>query len=198
MGIEQADLAYAHSIGHSHYEVDKLLGDEGTFAGLEKARKDGLCKFVGMTGHNRPERFVEVLEKRDVDVMMNAVNVVDRHTYNFEDIVWPLAKKKNVGLAAMKVYGGNILQKPCKMPEELRQASFRFALSVEGVALNVIGIATIKELEQNVEWAKTFKPMTADEAKELKKKTVALAKEWGVHLDALDPKGEKTRPLVNS
>jgi predicted aldo/keto reductase-like oxidoreductase len=84
------------------------------------------------------------------------------------------------------------------MPEELRQASFRFAQSVNGVALTVIGMGSEKELEQNVEWAKSFKPMTAEEANELKKKTVALAKEWGAHLDRLDSKGEASRPLVNT
>jgi predicted aldo/keto reductase-like oxidoreductase len=84
------------------------------------------------------------------------------------------------------------------MPAELRQASFRFAQSVAGVSLTVIGMGTEKELEQNVEWARTFKPMTAEEATELKKKTVELAKEWGAHLDRLDAKGEKSRPLINT
>ena len=84
------------------------------------------------------------------------------------------------------------------MPEALRQASFRFAQSVPGVVLTVIGMSSIKELEQNVEWARTFKPMTADEANELRKQTVALAKEWGAHLDRLDSKGERTRPLINT
>jgi predicted aldo/keto reductase-like oxidoreductase len=84
------------------------------------------------------------------------------------------------------------------MPKELRHASFRFAQSVAGVALTVIGMGSQKELEQNVQWAREFKPMTAQEAKELKKKTVALAKQWGAHLDRLDAKGEKKRPLINT
>jgi predicted aldo/keto reductase-like oxidoreductase len=54
-----------------------------------------------------------------------------------------------------------------------------FAQSVSGVALTVIGMGSQKELEQNVEWAKSFKPLTATEAEELKKKSVALAKQWG-------------------
>jgi aryl-alcohol dehydrogenase-like predicted oxidoreductase len=137
-----------------------------------------------------------VVARRDFDVMMNAVNVVDRHTYAFEDVVWPAARKKGVGLVAMKVFGGGIAS--CKMPEELRQASFRFAQSVTGVALAVIGMGSEKELEQNVEWARTFKPMTAEEAGELKKQTVALARQWGAHLDHLDNKGEKSRPLINT
>jgi predicted aldo/keto reductase-like oxidoreductase len=196
LGIEQTDLAYTHSIGHAVYEFDALVGDKGPMAMLEKAKKDGLTRFVGVTGHNRPEKFAEVIARRDIDAMMNAVNIVDRHTYSFEEIVWAEARKKNIGLAAMKVFGGGI--KECKMPAELREASFRFAQSVKGVTLTVIGMGSDKELEQNVEWAKTFKPMTADEANELKKKTVEVAKQWGAHLDRLDSKGEKERKLINT
>jgi aryl-alcohol dehydrogenase-like predicted oxidoreductase len=197
LGIEQVDLAYTHSIGHAVYDLDALVADTGPMAALEKAKREGLTRFVGITGHNRPEKFAQVIARRDIDVMMNAVNIVDRHTYAFEDIVWPSARVKGIGLAAMKVFGGSIGVTPCKMPEELRHASFRFAQSVKGVALTVIGMGSIKELEQNVQWAREFKPMTADEAKELKTKTVALAKRWGAHLDRLDVKGERKRPLRN-
>ncbi|HXG11692.1 MAG TPA: aldo/keto reductase [Gemmataceae bacterium] len=196
LGIEQADLVYTHSIGHAIYDFDALVGDAGPMAALEKAKKDGLTRFVGITGHNRPEKFAQVIARRDIDVMMNAVNIVDRHTYAFEDLVWPAARKKNIGLVAMKVYGGGVTS--CRMPEELRQASFRFVQSVPGIALAVIGMRSEKELEQNVEWARTFKPMTQQEADELKKKTVELAKAWGPHLDRLDAKGEKSRPLINT
>jgi hypothetical protein len=44
----------------------------------------------------------------------------------------------------------------------------------------------------------TFKPMTDNELADLRQRTVALAKEWGVHLDRLDTQAEKTRPLVNA
>ena len=77
-------------------------------------------------------------------------------------------------------------------------ASFRFAQSVQGIALTVIGMSTRKELEQNVDWARNFKPMAAQEANDLRKRTVALAKEWGVHLDRLDSQGERSRPLINT
>ncbi len=196
LDVDRVDLAYTHSIGHALYAFDRLVADGGPMAALEKAKKDGLARFVGITGHNRPEKFARVIARRDIDVMMNAINVVDRHTYAFEEIVWPLARKKRIGLAAMKVFGGGITS--CKMPAELREASFRFAQSVPGVALTVIGMGTQEELEQNVAWARTFKPLTADEANELKRKTVALARKWGAHLDRLDPQGEKERPLRNT
>lgn len=196
LGIEQADLAYTHSIGHAVYGADDLVAADGPMAALDKAKKEGLCRFVGITGHNRPEKFAQVIEKRPIDVMMNACNIVDRHTYAFEDVVWASARKKGIGLVAMKVMGGGVIG--CKMPEELRQASFRWVLSQPDVATAVIGMGSLKELEQNVEWARSWKPMAKEEADDLKKKTVPLAKEWGAHLDRLDAKGEKSRPLVNT
>jgi aryl-alcohol dehydrogenase-like predicted oxidoreductase len=84
------------------------------------------------------------------------------------------------------------------MPAELREASSRWVQSVKGVVLAVIGTGSQKELEQNVGWAKSYKPMGEEEAREPKAKTGALAKEWGAHLDRLDAKGEKSRPLVNT
>jgi aryl-alcohol dehydrogenase-like predicted oxidoreductase len=196
LGIEQVDLVYTHSIGHAVYDFDTLVGERGPMAALEKAKADGLTRFVGISGHNRPEKFARVVAARDLDVMMNAVNVVDRHTYAFEEKVWPAARAKQIGLAAMKVFGGGL--PTCKMPAELRQASFRFAQSVPGVALTVIGMGSEAELEQNAEWARTFQPMTPDEAAALKAQTVELARTWGPHLDRMDPQGERSRPLINT
>ena len=100
--IEQADLVYAHSIGDDKMTPDKIYAADGVCKALEKAKRDGLTRFVGVSGHNRPERFLTALKEWDFDVMMNAVNLVDRHTYAFEDVVWPAARKQNVGLVAMK------------------------------------------------------------------------------------------------
>src|SRR5205085_10558607 len=124
-GIDRVDVAYTHSIGQAVDDFDQLVGDNGTMATLERAKRDGLTRFVGVTGHNRPEKFARVIARRTIDVMMNAVNVVDRHTYAFEDVVWPLARTQNVGLVALKAFGGG--SRTCKMPADLLQASFRFA-----------------------------------------------------------------------
>ena len=71
--IEQADLVYAHSIGDDKMVPEKIFAANGVCKALDKAKKDGLTRFVGITGHNRPEKFAEVIAKRDIDAMMNAV-----------------------------------------------------------------------------------------------------------------------------
>ena len=58
------------------------------------------ARFVGVSGHNRPGRFLQALEEWDPDVMMTAVSLVSRHIYDFEGKVWPKAAKKGVGLVA--------------------------------------------------------------------------------------------------
>lgn len=62
------------------------------------------------------------------------------------------------------------------------------------MALTVIGMRTRKELKQNVEWARTFKPMTPQEAHDLKKRTLVLTRQWVPSLDQLDTNGERKRP----
>src|SRR6185369_6747728 len=143
-----------------------VRGKNGTMAALAKARKEGLCRFTGITGHNRPGRFLEMLRHFEFDVMMNAVNLADRHTYGFETKVWPVAAKKRVGLVAMKVFGGMGADRPLStrvMPREHLQTAFRYALGQPGVACAVIGMATRDELRQNIAWAKAFQPLSADE-----------------------------------
>jgi predicted aldo/keto reductase-like oxidoreductase len=52
--VEQADLVYAHSIGDDKMMPEKIYAADGVCKALEKARRDGLTRFVGVSGHNRP------------------------------------------------------------------------------------------------------------------------------------------------
>jgi predicted aldo/keto reductase-like oxidoreductase len=119
--------------------------------------------------------------------MMNAVNPVDRHTYGFEEKVWPVALKKNVGLVAMKVFGGAVSMKMSnsKLDAEHHDMAFRYALSQPGVACAVIGMATRDELLQNVERAKRFKPLTETEMAQILATGKQLAANWGAHYGAV-------------
>lgn len=180
---ERADLVYAHSLGS--LDLATATGPRGVFQALLKAKKDGLTRFVGVSGHHLPGRFLPVLRDFDLDVVMNAVNFVDRHTYNFEGSVWPEARRRNLGLVAMKVFGG---MKPgareasnSMLPPDRHELALRYALSQEGVSLAIVGMATREELRQNVERARRFQPLTAAETAELEAAGKRLAAEWGPH-----------------
>ena len=151
---DYADLVFVHSVGDDKMDPRVVFGKSGTYAGPMKAKSMGLTRLVGLSGHSRPARFVEAMRHLEIDVLLNAVNFADRHTYNFEEQVWPAAARADIGLIAMKVYGGAQHPAPaslshCRMPPAYLDIAFRYALSQPGVACAVIGMATPRELAQS-------------------------------------------------
>lgn len=104
---DYADLVFVHSVGDDKMDPRVVFSKHGTYAALVKAKAEGLTRFIGLSGHSRPGRFKEAIQRFDIDVLLNAVNFVDHFTYNFEDQVWAQAAGLNLGLIAMKVFGGH-------------------------------------------------------------------------------------------
>jgi uncharacterized protein len=163
-----------------------VFSKSGTYAALMKAKALGLTQFVGLSGHNRPARFLSAIRHFDIDVLLNAVNFADRHTYNFEETVWPAAARANIGLIAMKVFGGAQTPPPStvshsQMLAEYRDIAFRYALSQPQVSCAVIGMATHQELAENLRRAKSFSPLSAGEERRLHIHGALLARQWSDH-----------------
>jgi uncharacterized protein len=180
--IECADLVYAHSIGDDKMVPAKVFAADGVCKALEKARRDGLTRFVGVSGHNRPGRFLQAIQEWDFDVMLTAVSLVSRHIYDFERQVWPAAANKEIGLVAMKVFGGckenENSPKGANLPDDFLQAALRYALGLSQVSAVVLGMNDEEELRQNLAWAHAFKPLTGEELRSLEQPTRELAGQW--------------------
>jgi uncharacterized protein len=190
MRTDYADLVYVHSLGDLNPE--RAMGKNGILTALVKEKEEGRIRFLGLSGHSRPSRFRKVLlsEWGDrVDVVMLAMNFADRHTYNFEERIGTLVAKKNIGLVAMKVFGGaNWKSKAISntmMPEANREIAVRYALSQSGVSLAVIGMATEDELRENIARVCAFKPLSDAERRGLEAPGRALANRWGAHFGSL-------------
>jgi len=170
-------------------EVYELTGAGPARSRLQAAAARGLTRFIGISGHNRPGKFLKVLQEYDIDVMMNAVNFVDRWTYGFEQEVWPEAAKRNIGLVAMKVFGGasrkaGSYANPDAPPElalEHLELAVRYALSTPGVATVNLGVHNQEQVRKNVAMVKRFKPLAPDEQAGVNELGKKLAQEWGPH-----------------
>ena len=186
---DRVDLVYAHSIGDAKMDLDIVLGSRGVMHALEKARRDGLCRFIGISGHNRPEKFLKVMDDFDIQVMMNAVNYVIRHVYNFEERVWPEARRRDIGLVAMKVLGGMYRSeadpqcKPKAKGGRIRGArvrsAIRYALDLPAVSTAVLGCYNLHELHQAMRWVRAFQPLSGDERQKLLAEGQRISEEWG-------------------
>ncbi len=193
LGTDSVDLAYVHSMGSQ--DAEQVLSSEGALAGLREAQRRGLTRYIGVTGHHLPNRVLRVVEEGDIDVIMVALNFADSLTYGFEQTVLPAAVQRNIGIAAMKVYGGAEAMKYETTEQEQRRPSaieaviedfdyelaLRWALSLPGVSTAVVGMYTEQELQCNIEWARRARPLDAAEHQKLMQYSSLLAKRWGEH-----------------
>ena len=144
---------------------------------------------MGVTCHDRPGRVAAFLETGQVDVLMVPVNFVDDFIYGFEKDVLPLARKHNVGIVAMKVFGGaskaaGSYKNPKAPPEldvEHLELAVRYSLGIPGVATVNIGVHNVRQLRQNVELVKRFRPLEPDEKTRVDELGTELARTWGPH-----------------
>jgi predicted aldo/keto reductase-like oxidoreductase len=170
---DHVDLVHIHHIGGK--DVDKVLAKDGILEYLLKQKEAGKTRFLGISGHARPPRFLKLLETDQIDVLMAVMNYADRHIYDFESQVLPECRKRNVGVVAMKVYAGIKGGFPnhtkgwvgCNTPPELLPKALAYALDLEGVSVANVGPFTMEQALQNVELARRYQPLTDPERAEL-------------------------------
>jgi predicted aldo/keto reductase-like oxidoreductase len=184
---DHVDLVYLHSVGNR--DVQRAMADDGALAYLLRQKQAGKTRFVGISGHSRVETFVPVIESDQIDVVMMAMNFVDRYTYGFEEKVLPVAIKHNVGVACMKVFGGirggfGVAGGPNPGPQMNKpwlEQAVAYAMGLPGVATLVIGPHTIEQLRDNVRMVKDYRPLTAEQHAGLAQLGKQLATQWGEH-----------------
>lgn len=170
---DHADLVHIHHIGDK--DLDKVQASDGVLSYLLKQKEAGKLRFIGISGHARPPRFLRMLETGQIDVVMPVMNYADRNIYNFEGSVLPECRKRNVGVVAMKVYAGIKGGFPnhrkawvgCNTPPELLPKALAYALDLEGVSVANVGPFTMEQAIRNVEIARAYKPLTAEEREEI-------------------------------
>jgi len=183
--LDCVDLLYAHCVGS--FEPEELLAKGGVFDGLREAKRRGLTRFIGFTAHHHTERPRRLLrELDDIDCVMLAMNYADRFTYGFEDRVLPLAREADLGVAAMKVFGGARdmdyeNQRDSHLGRRDHAPAFRYALGLPGVATAVVGMFNLDELDLNLRWACNWRPLDEREERMLESEGRRIAREWGPH-----------------
>lgn len=188
--VDRVDLLHLHDVGSR--DVATVLGRRGAWSYLREMKDSGRAGAVGITGHSNEERLVRVLETGDVDVLMIPVNFIDHHVYSFETHVLEEAARREVGILAMKVFGGieggfeNVAarrphpsQLESTIDRDALRDSIRYVRSLPEVASMVIGVQHVRELEQNARWAIEVAPFDAEELAAVRALGARFAHRWG-------------------
>jgi len=171
------DLLHLHSIGHERRwkNLDEAFGKKGAMEALREARKKGKIRYIGATAHNWPIRMHYIIDSGEIDVLMVAVNYIIQHTYDFEHKIWARAKEENMGLVAMKVFGGPKGKVgTTRIPEEDYKDGLRYALSLDGIANACLGVINADELRQALKVMEDFTPLSQEEFVELSMKGLSI------------------------
>jgi predicted aldo/keto reductase-like oxidoreductase len=112
---------------------------------------------------------------------MASLNFVERHIYKFEEKVLPEAKRRGIGVIAMKVLGGplNGQTKPRLADPESYRATLRYVWGLPEVAVAIIGMRNLDEVRQGVMAARSYQPFSSAESAQLTEKGKTLARQWG-------------------
>jgi len=116
----------------------------GALEAFVEAKKSGVVRNIGVTGHHDPYVLTKAVQEWPVDAVLLPVNPVEELLGGFLTLTLPAARKKGIAVIAMKILGAShyILPRFGITAEML----IRYALSFD-VTVAIVGCATPTEVQ---------------------------------------------------
>ena len=172
---DHIDLLQFHEIIRME-DPDRVFAAGGGMEAVVEAKKAGKVRYIGFTGHKSPDIHLKMLETADAhdfhfDAVQMPLNVMDAHYNSFEKKVLPVLVKKGIGVLGMKPMGDSlILGSKTAEPVE----GFHYAMNLP-TSVVITGCDSLPILEQALQAARTFRPMSGAEVTALLAKTAEAA-----------------------
>jgi uncharacterized protein len=161
---DHVDLVHIHSLGHAD-DLAKIEAPDGALKGLLEAREQKMTRFIGMTSHTDGAVMAQAIEHHDLDCVQMALNA--SRNGRFEELALPAARKKNLGIIAMKVTGQEFLLGTDPGKTDI-DSLLRYSISLP-VTTAVVGMPRVEFIEHNTDLARNFAPLGADDAERLRR-----------------------------
>ena len=194
LNTDHVDLWQLHDVGLP-VDVDAIFAKGGAMEALIEMQEQKVVRFLGVTGHYRPEALIDAINRHPFDAILLALNAADTHIHSFTEKLLPLAVEKQMGIIGMKVPArGRLLASWTPPSLEAQQHSWEgsaiatragvmkmrdamhFTLS-HPVSTVIIGCDTIAQLEENVQIARDFTPLSATQMASLNDLAEPVAKQ---------------------
>ena len=194
LNTDHVDLWQLHDVGTTT-DVDQIFAKGGAIEALVAMQQQGVARFLGVTGHYRPDALMEAIHRHPFDCILMALNAADPHHYSFEDQLLPLAVERQMGIIGMKVPArGRILSSWTPPPLEQQEHSWEgmviakqpgtldireavYYTLTRPVSTIIIGCDSIPQLEQNVQLARDFTPLSDQQMASIAARTEPVSKQ---------------------
>jgi predicted aldo/keto reductase-like oxidoreductase len=172
---DHVDLLQFHEIIRME-DPDRIFARGGALEAVLAAKKAGKVRYIGFTGHKDPKIHLHMIQTADAhqfhfDTVQMPLNVMDAHFKSFETEVLPVALKHQIAVLGMKPMGDHfILDSKAVTPVECLHYAMNLPVSVV-----ITGIDSLPILDQAVNAAKSFQPISGTAVSALLAKTQAIA-----------------------
>jgi len=166
------DLWQVHEVVYAG-DPERHFMKGGVIEALDEAKRKGLVRFVGFTGHKDPALHLQMLSHGyPFDSVQMPLNCFDATFRSFEQQVLPECARQGIAPIGMKTFGGegDAVKKRVVAPAD----ALRYAMSLP-VAVTVTGIDSARILRQNLGVARGFRPMGALEMQRLRSRCAEQA-----------------------
>jgi len=190
LNTDHLDAWQLHHID-SQNDVDQIFGKGGAIEALQQAKEQKMVRFLGVTGHRDPDFLIQCLERFPFDQILMALNAADKHHLSFMEKLLPLAVEKQLGIIGMKIPArGRILSSwkpedhkqpgwegPAPFPGTLAMKDALYYVLSLPVSTVIIGCDSIAQLEENVQLARDFTPLSERQLASLTEKAEPVARQ---------------------
>jgi predicted aldo/keto reductase-like oxidoreductase len=160
MGVDYIDLYQLHNI-KSKAALEKVLGPGGALEALLQARKAGLIRHIGVTGHIK-EFLLETLRIPEIETVQFPFNPVEA---NGVPELLELSGQTGTGVIIMKPLAGGAFNNA--------GLALRYVLE-HPVSTVIPGMDSLQQLEENAKVGRDPQPLSAQEKKMLEEETGRL------------------------
>lgn len=154
----EPDLLQIHAVKRG--EQQEILKSGGALDAALEARDQGLCRFVGVTGHDDMDTLWEVVRwSEGIDTVLMVLSAAD--TRALSKLV-PYCLRHGIGTIAMKVMGRGLLVRPDGPGVQSGAEALRFVLSCP-IDMAIVGFSFPSEVRECADVATDFESMTRAE-----------------------------------
>src|SRR2546430_4468312 len=172
---DHVDLLQHHEVIR-YEDPDRIFAKQGAQEAMLEAKRAGKIRYIGFTGHKDPHIHLYMLKVAadhglNFDTVQMPLNVMDAHFRSFEKLVLPKLVEQGIGVLGMKSMGDKIILKS-KTVQPID--CLHYALNLPASVV-ITGIDSMRILEQALEAARTFRPLSKDQVAALLAKTAQAA-----------------------
>lgn len=188
---DHLDLWQLHNVQRQD-QIEQIFNANGAIRAMEKAKSEGLVRYIGITGHFEPLVLLEAVKRYPFDSILMALNAADVHYLSFKNYLLPEVQSRGIAIIGMKVTTRSRILSTWTPPPPEQQTDERLRTSKPGtitikealgynmslpVSTTIIGVDSVAQIEENVKIASEFTPLSQSQMEEIEFKTLPVARQ---------------------